>query len=54
METITWQDYEKVEIRVGTIIAVEDFPQARKPAFQIRVDLGEFGVKSSSAQITKL
>ncbi len=52
---ITWQDFEKVELRVGTIIEVQDFPKAKKPAYQLRVDLGEdLGIKKSSAQITKL
>lgn len=55
METISWQDFEKVELRAGTIIQVEDFPKARKPAYKIWVDLGEeIGVKRSSAQVTKL
>lgn len=52
METITWDDFEKVELRVGTIIAVHDFPEARKPAYKLQVDFGEYGVKWSSAQIT--
>ncbi len=55
MEIITWQDFEKVELRAGTIIEVNDFPKAKKPAFQLKVDLGEeIGIKQSSAQLTKL
>ncbi|MGF7076957.1 tRNA-binding protein [Mucilaginibacter sp. 3215] len=53
METITWHDFEKVELRVGTVLEAIDFPEARKPAFKVRVDFGEFGVRWSSAQITK-
>jgi tRNA-binding protein len=53
METITWNDFEKVELRVGTILEAADFPEARKPAYKVKVDFGEFGVKWSSAQITK-
>lgn len=54
MEQITWQEFEKVELRVGTILSVEDFPEARKPAYKIKVDFGEFGIKQSSVQITAL
>lgn len=52
---ISWQDFEKVELRAGTIVQVEDFQKARKPAYKIWVDLGaEIGIKRSSAQVTKL
>lgn len=50
---ITWEDFEKVEIRVGTIIEVSDFPQAKREAYKLKVDLGDgLGVKKSSAQVT--
>jgi len=52
MEQISWDDFEKVELRIGTIINVEDFPEAKKPAYKITADFGEFGIKKSSAQIT--
>ena len=52
--TITWDDFEKIDIRVGTILEVTDFPKAKKPAYQITIDFGESGVKKSSAQITAM
>lgn len=45
MDQITWKDFEKVELRAGTIIEVEDFPEARKPAYKLKIDFGELGVK---------
>lgn len=53
MEQIEWSDFEKVALRVGTVLEVLDFTKARKPAYQLKVDFGELGVKWSSAQITK-
>lgn len=55
MENIQWQDFEKVELRVGKVIAAEVFKEARKPAFILRVDFGEeIGIRKSSVQITEL
>lgn len=51
---ITWNDFEKVEMRVGTITEASDFPEAKNPAYQLKIDFGSFGEKKSSAQITKL
>jgi tRNA-binding protein len=51
---ISWHDFEMVELRVGTIIEAQEFPEARKPAYKIKVDFGEFGIKKSSAQVTAL
>ncbi|MCJ0741865.1 tRNA-binding protein [Pedobacter montanisoli] len=53
MEEINWSDFEKVELRVGTILEAFEFPEARRPAYKVRVDFGELGIKMSSAQITK-
>ena len=53
-ETITFEDFSKVDIRVGTIVEVNDFPKARKPAYQLTIDFGDLGVKNSSAQTTTL
>ncbi len=53
MEEITWSDFEKVELRVGTILEAFEYPDARKPAYKVKVDFGDLGIKMSSAQITK-
>src|SRR5690606_6696320 len=54
MNTISWEDFEKIDIRVGTILEVNDFPKARNPAYQLKINFGELGIKKSSAQIVKL
>ena len=52
--TITFDDFTKVDLRVGTIIEVNDFPEARNPAYQLTIEFGDLGIKKSSAQITTL
>ena len=54
MDKIQWSDFEKIDLRIGTIIEVNDFPKARKPAYQLKIDFGELGIKNSSAQIVDL
>lgn len=52
--TITFEDFNKIDIRLGTIIDVKDFPKAHKPAYQLTIDFGKLGIRNSSAQITDL
>ncbi len=52
--TIAWEEFEKIGMMVGTIIKIEKFPEAKKPAYKLWIDLGELGTKTSSAQLTKL
>ncbi|MEG0930964.1 MAG: tRNA-binding protein [Algoriella sp.] len=54
MTTISWLDFEKIDMRIGTIINVNDFPNAKNPAYQLEIDFGQLGIKKSSAQITSL
>jgi tRNA-binding protein len=51
---ISWDDFGRVELRAGTIVRMEEFPEARKPSYKLWIDLGELGIKTSSAQITRL
>ena len=53
-DTITFDDFQMVDMRIGTIVDVQDFPLARIPAYQLKIDFGDLGLKNSSAQITKL
>ncbi len=55
MDSISWSDFEKIELRAGTVVEVSQFPEARKPAFKLLIDFGEeYGIKKSSAQIKDL
>jgi tRNA-binding protein len=54
MNTITWYDFEKIDIRTGTIVLAQPFPKAKKPAYQLTIDFGPLGKRQSSAQITQL
>ena len=53
-DTITFEDFSKVDLRVGTIVEVKDFPEARNPAYKLTIDFGDLGLRKSSAQITTL
>ena len=53
-QEISWEDFEKLDIRTGTILSATDFPKARNPSYQLEIDFGDLGIKNSSAQITDL
>jgi len=53
-DTIQWDDFSKIEMRIGTVISCEIFEKARNPAYKMTIDFGEFGIRKTSAQITKL
>lgn len=54
MQELSWEEFEKVDMRVGTVLEVNDFPKARNPSYQLKLDFGELGIKKSSAQIVNL
>ncbi len=54
LDVISWFDFSKIDIRIGTILSAEDFPKAQNPSYKLQIDFGDLGIKNASSQLTKL